>query len=263
MYVSCMPELLRAWHPAVPSVREVYHAAFDHAYPPHAHDGWTVMLVDAGAVSYDLGRSAHIAAPGAVTVLPPGISHNGRSTVDGRIYRKRVVYLDSAWLPGQASGLSVSRPTLTSPAALSAARRIHAALAEPGDLLAAEHWTLAMQQLILAHLGSAASRLDDAPLARRVHALLDERFSESFTIADVASEFGVHPSHLARGFTQTYGLAPHQYVLSRRIDLARRMLVDGASPASAAAHAGFFDQAHLTRHFRRVLGTTPGAFATP
>lgn len=245
----------------MPSVREVYHAAFDHAYPPHAHDGWTVMIVDAGAVSYDLGRSAHIAAPGAVTVLPPGISHNGRSAVEGRIYRKRVVYLDSAWLPGRAAGLSVSRPTLTSVAALSAARRVHAALAEPGDLLAAEHWTLALQRQILAHLGTASGRRGDAPLARRVHALLDERFSESFTIAEVAAEFGVHPSHLTRAFSETYGLAPHQYVLSRRIDLARRMLVDGASPAAAAAHAGFFDQAHLTRHFRRVLGTTPGAFA--
>jgi len=262
LYVSCMPELLRAWHPAVPSVREVYHASFDHAYPPHAHDGWTVMLVDEGAVSYDLGRSAHIAAPGAVTVLPPGISHNGRSAVDGRIYRKRVVYLDSAWLPGHSAGRSVSRPTLTSTAALRAARRVHAALDEPGDLLAAEHWTLALQRLIRTHLGSAASTRDDAPLARRVHALLDDRFSESFTISEVASEFGVHPSHLTRAFTQSYGLAPHQYVLSRRIDLARRMLVEGASPASAAAHAGFFDQAHLTRHFRRVLGTTPGAFAT-
>ena len=263
LYVSCMPELLRAWHPSVPSVREVYHAAFGHAYPPHAHDGWTVMLVDEGAVSYDLGRSAHIAAPGAVTVLPPGISHNGRSAVDGRIYRKRVVYLDSAWLPGHASGLSVSRPTVPSTAALMAARRVHAALAEPGDLLAAEHWTLVLRQSILTHLGSAGNGLDDAPLARRVHALLDERFAESLTVAEVAAEFGAHPSHLSRVFTQTYGLAPHQYVLSRRIDLARRMLVDGVSPASAAAHAGFYDQAHLTRHFRRVLGTTPGAFATP
>lgn len=219
------------------------------------------MIVDEGAVSYDLGRSAHIAAPGAVTVLPPGISHNGRSAVQGRIYRKRVVYLDSAWLPGRASGLSVSRPTLTNAAALKAARRVHAALAEPGDLLAAEHWTLDLRRLILTHLGAVGPRPSDAPLARRVHALLDERFSESFTIAEIAAELGVHPSHLARAFGQTYGLAPHQYVLSRRIDLARRMLVDGASAASAAAHAGFFDQAHLTRHFRRVLGTTPGAFA--
>lgn len=255
-----MPELLRAWHPAVPSVREVYHAAFDHAYPPHAHDGWTVMLVDEGAVTYDLGRTSHVAAPGALTILPPGISHNGRSAIDGRIYRKRVVYLDSSWLPERAAARSVSRPTVERGAALTAAGRIHGALADPGDLLAAEHWTLALQQLLLAQLGSDARRSDDTPLARRVHSLLDERFTESFTIAEVASGFGVHPSHLTRTFSHTYGLAPHQYVLSRRIDLARRLLLEGAAPGEAAAEAGFFDQAHLTRHFRRVLGTTPGMF---
>lgn len=244
-------------------MREVYHAAFDHAYPRHAHDVWTVMLVDEGAVSYDLGRSAHIAAPGAVTVLPPEISHNGRSTVDGRIYRKRVVYLDRGWLPPRAAGVSVSRPTVQDEPTFAAARRVHAALAEPGDLMAAEHWILALQSQLLVHLGSAAPSASDAPLARRLRGVLDERFSESFTIAEIASEMGVRPSHLARAFSQTYGLAPHQYVLSRRVDLARRLLVDGAPAAAAAAQAGFFDQAHLTRHFRRILGTTPGAFATP
>lgn len=258
-----MPELLRAWHPEVPSVREVYHAAFDHAYPRHAHDGWTVMLVDEGAVSYDLGRSAHIAAPGAVTILPPGISHNGRSAVDGRIYRKRVVYLDSGWLPPHAAGLAVARPTVPDRRAFAAARRVHGALAEPGDLVAAEHWILTLQRLLLVHLGSAAVSPSDAPLARRLRRVLDERFTESFTIAEVAAELTVRPSQLARAFSQTYGLAPHQYVLSRRVDLARRLLVDGAPAASAAAQAGFFDQAHLTRHFRRILGATPGAFATP
>lgn len=240
----------------------MYRAAFDHAYPPHAHDGWAVMLVDDGAVSYDLGRASHIAAPGAVTILPPGISHDGRSAVDGTIYRKRVVSFDSEWLPERMAGLSVSRPTVRSVAAVAAVRRIHDALAEPGDLLAAEHWTLAVRQLILLHLGTGERRVEDAPLSRRVRSLLDERFTESFTIAEVATELGVHPSHLARSFSQTYGLAPHQCVLSRRVDLARRRLLEGAAPASAAAEAGFFDQAHLTRHFRRILGTTPRAFVS-
>ncbi|MDF2992143.1 MAG: AraC family transcription regulator, partial [Microbacterium sp.] len=43
--------------------------------------------------------------------------------------------------------------------------------------------------------------------------------------------------------------------------LARRLLLNGATPASVAVKAGFYDQAHLTRHFRKVLGTTPGRFA--
>lgn len=252
---------VHAWHPSVPSVREVYHAAFAHAYPLHAHDGWTVMLVDEGSVAYDLDRSAHVAAPGAVTLLPPWIPHDGRSTTDGRIYRKRVVYLDSGWLPEHATQLAAAAPTVHGAEPLAAARRIHAALAEPGDLMAAEHWTLTLRQLILGRLGTPTPVLRDTPLARRLRALLDDRFTETFTIQEVAAAWGVHPGHLTRAFTHTYGLAPHQYLLSRRIDLARRHLVDGIRPSEAAAMAGFHDQAHLTRHFRRVLGTTPGAFA--
>jgi AraC-like DNA-binding protein len=48
---------------------------------------------------------------------------------------------------------------------------------------------------------------------------------------------------------------------SRRIDLARGLLLDGMPPSLAAAEAGFYDQSHLTRHFRHVLGTSPGRYA--
>lgn len=64
-----------------------------------------------------------------------------------------------------------------------------------------------------------------------------------------------------RAFSRAYGIAPHGYVTGRRIDRARRLLLAGMSPADTAAMVGFHDQAHLTRHFRRTLGTTPGAFA--
>lgn len=257
-----MVDLVHAWHPAVPSVREVYHASFEHAYPMHAHDVWAAMLVDEGAVAYGLNRSSHVAAPGAVTLLPPGIPHDGRSTVNGRIYRKRVVYFEPGWLPVHADGRSAVRPTMPDARSVRATQRIHAALAHPGDLLAAEQWTLELRRLVLAHLGTPAGAPSDVPLARRLRELLDERFVESFTLAEIAASVNAHPSHLTRAFSQAYGLAPHQYVLSRRIDLARRLLVDGIRPAEAASRAGFHDQSHLTRHFRRVLGTTPGAFAT-
>ncbi|WP_186307728.1 AraC family transcriptional regulator [Microbacterium sp. 1.5R] len=256
-----MADVVRAWHPAVPGIREIYHATFQHAYPMHAHDGWAVMLVDRGAVSYGLHRESHIAAPRAMTLLPPGIPHDGRSAIPGQPYRKRVVYLDGDWLPTRARSLSVSRPTLTDQGVLTAIRRVHGALAAPGDLLAAEHWMLSVRRLVLAHLGEPTAGPADSPLARRLRAELDERFTETFALAEVAASFGVHPSHLIRVFSETYGLAPHQYVVSRRLDLARRLLLDGEAPASAAAHAGFHDQSHLTRHFRRVLGTTPAAFA--
>lgn len=46
---------VQAWRPAVPGISEVFHARIaDYAYPPHCHDTWTVLIVDAGAIRYDL-----------------------------------------------------------------------------------------------------------------------------------------------------------------------------------------------------------------
>jgi AraC-like DNA-binding protein len=55
-------------------------------------------------------------------------------------------------------------------------------------------------------------------------------------------------------------LPPHRYLTGRRIEAARNLLLSGTSPAEVATRAGFFDQAHLTRHFRHYLGITPARY---
>jgi AraC-like DNA-binding protein len=120
--------------------------------------------------------------------------------------------------------------------------------------MAAEHWLLAAREAVLAHTGTVSVPVRDVPLARRLRAVLDDRFAESLTIAAVADGLGAHPSHLVREFSRAYGMAPHRYLVARRVDAAPRLLVDGCRPAEAAARTGFHDQAHLTRHFRRVWG---------
>jgi AraC-like DNA-binding protein len=147
------------------------------------------------------------------------------------------------------------------PQVLGVLTEVHAALESPAEALAAECGMHTLRDLIRAHLGAPVAVTPDVPLARRLRGLLDERITDGITVADAATEFGVHPSHLVRAFSQAYGIAPHRYLVSRRVDLARRLLLAGHPPAAAAVAAGFHDQAHLTRHFRRVLGTTPGAFA--
>jgi AraC-like DNA-binding protein len=57
-----------------------------------------------------------------------------------------------------------------------------------------------------------------------------------------------------------YGLAPSDYQRQLRVRAARRLLARDIAPAAAAAAAGFADQAHLTRWFRRYYGVTPGAY---
>lgn len=262
MYISCMGNSVHAWHPAVPYVREVLHATFeDHSYPSHTHEDWTVLLIDKGAVTYDLGRTEHQAVPASITLLPPHVPHDGRSAVGGESFRKRVLYLSEDWLPAKAADAAVTQPLLMDQQTVATVMGIHAALASPGDAMGAESGVLTLREAVRSHLGAPSAPTRDAPLARRLREMLDDRLSESFTIAEAAQLLGAHPSHLVRAFSKAYGIAPYRYVTGRRVDRARRLLLEGRPASEAAVEAGFHDQSHLTRHFRRVLGTTPGAFA--
>ena len=67
------------------------------------------------------------------------------------------------------------------------------------------------------------------------------------------------PAHFARAFKETMGLGPHQYLLHLRLERARRMLdAEDAVLSNIAQRAGFADQAHFTRLFKREYGVTPG-----
>jgi AraC family transcriptional regulator len=76
------------------------------------------------------------------------------------------------------------------------------------------------------------------------------------TLADAAQ---LSPHHFSRVFKRVTGFSPHQYMLSQRVQLARRLLVETTLPiAEVAHHAGFYDQSHFTYHFKRLTGVTPG-----
>jgi AraC-like DNA-binding protein len=106
-----------------------------------------------------------------------------------------------------------------------------------------------------------ATSVRDAGLADRLRQLIDASVPSGLSLADAAVRLGHSPAYLVRAFTDEYGLPPHRYLTGRRVDLARRLLLDGRPPAAVATEAGFYDQSHLTRHFSRMLGTTPTRYA--
>lgn len=253
----------RAWRPAVAGVTEVLHAHFvEHAYPMHAHASWTLLIVDDGAVSYDLDRHSHLVAD-AVTLLPPHVPHNGRSATAAG-FRKRVVYLDPGQLPEEFIGRAVDQPVFVDAALRRRIHQIHGALVHPGEEFEAESRLALVAERLGEHLrrrvGQAAP-FADPPLARALRDLLAERFREGLTLADAAALLHAHPAHLVRTFSREYGMSPHQYLTSLRVDHSRKLLLAGMPLAAVATASGFYDQPHLTRHFTRILGAPPGRFA--
>jgi AraC-like DNA-binding protein len=264
LYVSHVgdEERVRAWRPTVPGVQEVLHAEFHaHAYPMHTHAAWTLLLIDTGEVAYRLDGRDRRAPASTLTLLPPDVPHDGRAaTADG--FRKRVAYVDRGWLDDEAVARTVDAPLVAHPAAAGAAARLHRAIAVGGDGLRAESELLVIRSVALRALGARGTRpRRDDPLAARLRDLLDGRLPEAPTLAGAAAELGATPARLVRAFTTAYGMPPHRYLTGRRVDLARRLLLRGTPVADVAIAAGFYDQAHLTRHFARTLGVTPARFA--
>ena len=240
---------------------EVLHARFtDHAYPMHAHDSWTLLIVDDGAVRYDLDQRERGAYGDVVTLLPPHVPHNGRAT-SPRGFRKRVLYLEPDQLPAGLVGASVDTSAIRDPRLHGMVSGLHRDLLEPCETLAAESRLAGIVALLRARLGDRVPAEPDGAAAYLLRDLLEDRIVAGLSLRDAARLLHFDPAHLVRAFGRQFGMPPHQYLISRRVDLARRLILEGEPLRSVAAASGFYDQPHLVRHFKRVLGVGPATFA--
>ncbi len=89
----------------------------------------------------------------------------------------------------------------------------------------------------------------------------DSREDVAFDLRSLSEQLGTSRFSALRAFKRHFGLPPHNYQLHLRVERAQAGLRAGLSPARVAVECGFFDQSHLTRHFKKVLGTTPAQYA--
>ncbi|MCX5298573.1 AraC family transcriptional regulator [Streptomyces sp. NBC_00193] len=261
-----------AWQPPVPGIAEVFHARFtDHAYPAHVHDTWALMILDGGRVDFGLDRERHgVGGSDTVALLPPGVVHDGRTVTEAG-FRKRVLYLDASVLPESLTGAAVDAPLLLDADLRDRVHGLHRALgarelpADAVERLEAQSRLAFVQERLRTWLEGRPVVPYGAPgpdTAVRLRELLDARVLGGITLEEASALLGhAHPTHLIRSFRQAFGLPPHAYLTVLRVAKARRLLLAGMRPAEAAVAAGFYDQAHLTRHFGRHVGISPARFA--
>jgi AraC family transcriptional regulator len=91
--------------------------------------------------------------------------------------------------------------------------------------------------------------------------LLHETLPDNLTVERIATMVGVHPVHLARVFRRRYGCSVGEYARNWRVEVVSRQLATSARPiAEVAAAAGFADQSHLCRTFKKISGLTPNQY---
>jgi AraC family transcriptional regulator len=227
----------------------------------HEHEHSTITIVVDGVCREQLRRGAEDLTAASVLIKPPGVRHRNDVGREG----SRAVFIApsaaSAAAPDGVPWLVTSVAHLRSDRVAALGRRIRAELWDEagGDSLVAEESIL---EILQSALQRPALRVGPAPswLERTRQRLADD-FVTPPSIWRLAEEAGVHPTYLGRAFCRHYGVRPGQFVHRMRIDWAAGKLAGSTTAiATIAIHAGFADQSHFGRIFKRFTGLSPAAY---
>lgn len=237
----------------------------------HAHATYAVGLVSWGANRFRYRGEFHTAPVGALCTVTPGEPHAVEPAGDlGFAYR--CLYPSAELLSATAESVAGRRVgrTLALPPVIEDVRtaRLVSAIFDAEACGAAR---LSRETCLLALLARLVTRHGLEPVAPRTPSLsaagiarardyLVAHLSENVALGTLASVAGLDPFALLRAFSRAYGLPPHAWLIQERVRHAQALLRTGLAPAEVAAEVGFSDQSHLTRHFKRILGFTPGSY---
>jgi AraC-like DNA-binding protein len=246
---------------------EVMSACSRHSYPRHWHDTYGIGRIDAGGQSWWSGRGQVRAGPGTVITQNPGEVHDG-SPVGSNPRSWRMLYVDPArvativcdLLEGRDAEFEFASPALSDARLAAAFDHAFQLLKTPCAVMRAETALTRLFSIATRHASGPAPRRAAAPAIDRAREMIDCSPAAPLSLSDLAQACSLSRYQLIRGFDRRFGLTPHAYIVQRRLELSRRLLREGRALSETALLAGFYDQAHFTRHFSRQFGISPGAY---
>ena len=242
-----------------------------HVHDIHSHGAHSVIVVTSGAkLFHHEGRTVRIPA-GSIAVSNPGDLH-GCEPADGQDWSHQTWYLEPALLQEIAeslgrSGTAKLRSPVISDTEL--ANRLNAAhaMAREGDVFERQSAALDALQALVELYGVGAETAPETEAASKAERrmeiykrLLSDAGSEITSLSDLAAPADVSRNQVIRDFKQVSGVTPGVYRRNLQLELAKEALRAGRPLAQVAAEAGFSDQSHFSRMFRRAFGVTPNQY---
>jgi AraC family transcriptional regulator len=227
----------------------------------HTHDRACVATMLEGSFDLAIGGRVLACPPAAVATEPAGERHGNRMGHAGA----HVVVIQPD--PHRADLLRPFAPLLDRAShrhhagVLASAARLSRELDCPDDLSSFAAEASVLEMLVVLSRVARETERAPPPWLLRTRDLVHASFRDSLRIADLAREADVHPGHLTRAFRQHFRVTLGTYVRNLRLEwVAARLLQSDDSLGSLALAAGFADQSHLTRAFKRYSGLTPRAY---
>lgn len=219
-------------------------------------DAFMISRIDEGRTRFwTHGREWH-ATKGAIVIQQPGDVH--REVVRDGYVTYQILRISSPLVEEAFADVRMHACLPVGDPRTRPFRELQDAVSAGGDRFTLE---CALAEAIGAMIALEQPRQSHRFPVRRALAMLRDHFDETVTLEDLAAYARLDKFHLCRAFREHVGMPPHAYQIHLRIMHAKMMLEAGAKPKDIAPRVGMYDQSQLIRHFRRIVGMTPGQFA--
>jgi AraC-like DNA-binding protein len=242
-------------------------------FPRHVHEEHVIGVNEGGAHTFYCRGSVHTVEPGCIALINPGDVHTGepagQQEWNYRGFYPTVALIRQLWEEGTNGcglpAIQFDRPVVRDPVLAAALIRASRVTERAHDTFATETALVdVMTALLVRHASPRRSRVAAAVPRTVAHLVRD--YIHAHALAPISLErlgaaVGVGRSSVVRAFRREFGMAPYEYVVTLRVAHARLLIQRRTSLAAVALACGFNHQSHLHRHFRRLVGVAPGAYA--
>ncbi|RVD53280.1 AraC family transcriptional regulator [Mesorhizobium sp. M8A.F.Ca.ET.023.02.2.1] len=236
------------------------------AFDPHRHDTYAIGVTLRGVQTFRYRGAARLSLPGQVIVLHPDELHDGGAgTEEGLCYR--MLYLEPSLMLdclGVTALQFVRDGVVTDDAFCATLLSALGPLEQELDELFVDDFLAQLMQSLARHAGQPAKPI--AGTARRAATLAREYLTENLDrpvrSGELEAVTGLDRYALSRHFRAAFSTSPHRFLVMRRLQRARRMIAAGEPLAQIAIEAGFSDQSHFNRQFKKAFGMTPGRWSS-
>ena len=243
--------------------------AIHHTYTRHSHSGYSIGIIEAGVGGNWYRGSTYLAPPKSIVFINPEEVHTGYS-VDDLPLTYRMFYPEVDFIQQLAGELNVNKLLYFKEAVVQndgLARKLcqlHIALEQLQERLTQQSLLVDVFSELLVRYGDINIQLlqpgKEQRTVRLIQEYLHEHFSANISLEQLVELTNLNRSYLIRVFRKAVGMPPYTYLNQIRVEKAKQFLAQGMAVADVAIAVGMSDQSHLTRHFKRITGTTPGQY---
>ncbi len=252
---------------------EVLQASYTkHSFARHTHEEFMIGVIEGGGCKFYCRGDTHIALAGSIVLINPGEVHDGSGAETARLaYRALYPAVDVLQrIAFEFAGKRQGVPYFTMPVvhdeqvSILLQSLLESLETSVSALERESRFCWAFAQLIARYTEQhpqAQNVGKERQAVRLIRDYLEAQYAEQVTLAQLASLVHLSPYHVLRVVHAELGLPPHAYLTQVRVRQAKKLLRLGMPIPQAALEAGFVDQSHLARHFKRQVGVTPGQYA--